>query len=285
MRKIYTICFLFSIVYHIGFSQGYFPLQAGNQWDFGDIITPGYQYLFSIKVLGDTIMSNSKTYAIVLDPYHNSGDNNSYKRQEGSILYDYTPTGDIIEHDFTYKNGDTTARYPTGNDTIITIVSVGFGEQFGRNLKFWNYEKKAIHNIGYEHRWWTITDSLGYTFFGVMGNYSYCMGIKIDGQIYGTITQVSVEKEQLPNQYQLFQNYPNPFNPATKIEFETPITSFITLKIFDFLGRELTTLVSEELEAGHHSRIWNASNYSSGVYFYSLQSGKYSQTKKLILQK
>ena len=285
MRKICTIIFIFSIAYHNGFSQGYFPLQAGNQWDFGDIITPGYQYLFSIKVLGDTLMSNSKTYAIVFDPYHNSGDHISYKRQEGSILYDYTPTGDIIEHDFTYKNGDTTARYPTGNDTIITVVFVGFGEQFGRNLKFWNYEKKTIHNIGYEHRWWTITDSLGYTFFGVMGNYSYCMGIKIDGQIYGTITQVSVEKEQLPNQYHLFQNYPNPFNPATKIEFETPITSFITLKIFDFLGRELTTLVSEELEAGHHSRIWNASNYSSGVYFYSLQSGKYSQTKKLILQK
>jgi len=287
MRKICTICFLFSIVYHNGFSQGYFPLQAGNQWDFGDIFFPtiGYQYLFSIKVLGDTLMSNSKTYAIVLDPYHNSGDYISYKRQEGNILYDYTPTSDVIEHDFTYKNGDTTARYPTGNDTIITVVSVGFGEQFGRNLKFWNYEKKAIHNIGYEHRWWTITDSLGYTFFGVMGNYSYCMGIKIDGQIYGTITQVSVEKEQLPNQYQLFQNYPNPFNPTTTFSFALPTESFVSLKVFDIMGREVAIIVSEELSAGTYSRQWNAANLSSGIYFYRLHTGAFIETKKLILLK
>jgi hypothetical protein len=231
-------------------------------------------------------MSNSKTYAVVLDPYHIGGDHISYKRQEGSILYNYAPTGDLVEHDFTYKNGDTTARYPTGNDTIITIIfSVGLGEQFGRNLKSWTYNKKAIHNLAFEQSWWTITDSLGYTYFQIMGNNSYCMGIKIDGQIYGTITQVSGEKEQLPKQFQLFQNYPNPFNPATKIDFETPITSFTTLKIFDILGRELATLVSENLKAGYHTRTWNASSYSSGVYLCSLQSGKYSQTKKLLLQK
>jgi hypothetical protein len=291
MKIICTICFLISMVYHNGYSQGYFPLQIGNQWDFGYINYPptpttGYRYSFSIKVVGDTIMSNSKTYAIVLDPYHNSGNHISYKRQEGSILYDYAPSGDVVEHDFTYKNGDTTARYTNGNDTILTIVTVGVAKQFGRNLKFWAFYTDAINNPGFDL--WSkrsITDSLGYTFFAGMDEDYYCMGIKIDGQIYGTITNVLGEPISSPTQFQLFQNYPNPFNPTTEIDFVIPKATFATLKIYDILGREVSTLLSKELAAGHHSQEWNATNYSSGVYFYTLRSGKYVESKKLLLQK
>jgi hypothetical protein len=85
--------------------------------------------------------------------------------------------------------------------------------------------------------------------------------------------------------FSLYQNYPNPFNPITKIEFELSATSFTALEIFDLLGRKITSLVTEGLHSGHHTKLWNASEYPSGVYFYRLQSGGFSETKKLILQK
>jgi endoglucanase len=87
----------------------------------------------------------------------------------------------------------------------------------------------------------------------------------------------------LPYSFELEQNYPNPFNPTTVINFQVSAHSYTTLKIYDLIGREVATLVSEELTAGKHSRHWNAASMPSGVYFYRLQAGSFSETKKLIL--
>jgi len=81
----------------------------------------------------------------------------------------------------------------------------------------------------------------------------------------------------------LEQNYPNPFNPSTTIQFTLPSRSFVSLKVFAVIGREVATIVSEELSAGSYSRTWNAANMSSGIYFYRLQAGTFTETKKLIL--
>jgi lysophospholipase L1-like esterase len=83
--------------------------------------------------------------------------------------------------------------------------------------------------------------------------------------------------------YALGQNYPNPFNPATTISFSFPTRSFVSLTVFDALGREVSTLLSERLSAGTYLRQWNAAGLSSGVYFYRLQAGTFIETKKLIL--
>jgi len=93
------------------------------------------------------------------------------------------------------------------------------------------------------------------------------------------------DKEILPAYFILYQNYPNPFNSGTTISFYLPISEFVTLKVYDILGREVTTLVSENLNAGYHSLKFDAGNFSSGVYFYKLQAGKYSETKKMLLSK
>lgn len=85
--------------------------------------------------------------------------------------------------------------------------------------------------------------------------------------------------------FTLGQNYPNPFNPITKIKFEIPYSSYVTMKVYDILGREVATLVNEKLESGSHEVVWNASKYSSGVYFYKLTAGSYTSTKKLVLMK
>lgn len=97
-------------------------------------------------------------------------------------------------------------------------------------------------------------------------------------------TGVTEETEgQIPKHFSLSQNYPNPFNPSTNISFALPTTSFVTLKIFDVLGRAISTIVSEQLYAGKHTFKWNAANVPSGVYFYQLRTGSFSETKKLIL--
>jgi hypothetical protein len=96
----------------------------------------------------------------------------------------------------------------------------------------------------------------------------------------------SVDHSSLsPSGFRLDQNYPNPFNPNTRIDFTLPATQPATLKIYDVCGKEVSTLLSEPLPAGRYSREWNAASFPSGVYFYTLHAGAYSETKKLILVK
>lgn len=91
--------------------------------------------------------------------------------------------------------------------------------------------------------------------------------------------------ENKPSKYFLSDNYPNPFNPETKIEFALPNAGFTRLIIYDLRGREVTRLIDKELNAGVHTISWNASGFASGLYFYSLQSGNFIQTKKMMLLK
>ena len=89
----------------------------------------------------------------------------------------------------------------------------------------------------------------------------------------------------LPSVVVLEQNYPNPFNPSTSISFNLPSKAFVSLKVFDLIGREVANIVSEEMSAGKYSRQWNATRMSNGIYFYRLHTGSYTETKKLVLLK
>jgi photosystem II stability/assembly factor-like uncharacterized protein len=102
-------------------------------------------------------------------------------------------------------------------------------------------------------------------------------------QIHDMVTEVQTIRTQIPDRVALSENYPNPFNPSTTISFSLPSRSFVSLKIFDVMGREVATLASEEMPAGNYSRQWNATGMSSGLYFYRLQAGAFVQTKKLLL--
>jgi len=101
-----------------------------------------------------------------------------------------------------------------------------------------------------------------------------------------TISLVSIkENEELPTEYSLSQNYPNPFNPTTKIKFALPQTAKTKISIYDLLGKELETLLNNELQPGYYEINFNADIYPSGIYFYRIQSGNFIQTKKMILMK
>ncbi|MBE0571399.1 MAG: VCBS repeat-containing protein [Ignavibacteriaceae bacterium] len=98
-----------------------------------------------------------------------------------------------------------------------------------------------------------------------------------------TLVSVSTESNQPPTGFQLFQNYPNPFNPTTQIGFQIEESGFVTLKVYDVLGNEVAKLVDNYKPAGKHSVTWDANEQKSGVYFYTLISSNYQESKKMIL--
>ena len=89
----------------------------------------------------------------------------------------------------------------------------------------------------------------------------------------------------VPDKFSLHQNYPNPFNPATTIKFDIRTAAFTKLTVFDVLGREIQTLVNEELKTGSYSLVFDGSEYNSGVYFCRLTSGDFTETKRMLLIK
>jgi hypothetical protein len=97
----------------------------------------------------------------------------------------------------------------------------------------------------------------------------------------GSTEEIKLEQRS----FQLYQNYPNPFNPTTRISWQSPSSGWQVLKVFDVLGKEITTLVNEEREAGYHSVEFDASNLSSGIYLYRLKTENYSAERKMIVLK
>ena len=99
-----------------------------------------------------------------------------------------------------------------------------------------------------------------------------------------TLTGVS-ENQNHPLEYKLYSNYPNPFNPSTTIRYSIPEASFTSIKIYDVIGNEVSSLVNENKPAGLYDVQFNASDLSSGIYFYTIQAGSFKETKKMILLK
>lgn len=99
-----------------------------------------------------------------------------------------------------------------------------------------------------------------------------------------SVTDVA-ETKAAPSEYKLDQNYPNPFNPSTKIAYSIPQNSFVTLKVFDVLGKEVATLVNETKNAGNYEATFDASKLTSGMYIYELKTNNFVQNKKMMLVK
>jgi hypothetical protein len=91
--------------------------------------------------------------------------------------------------------------------------------------------------------------------------------------------------QEIVKRFELSQNYPNPFNPTTTIKFAIPQSSEVTLNVYNLLGQKVATLINSQMNAGSYEYHFDASRLGSGVYFYSIKAGKYSDTKKMILMK
>jgi hypothetical protein len=111
--------------------------------------------------------------------------------------------------------------------------------------------------------------------------------IKSNGYPYwqqdNILVGIEAGQQNMPRQFVVYQNYPNPFNPSTNIEFSIPEAGYVTLKIYNILGEEISTLLSASLLSGSYKYIWDANNLASGIYLYRLEAGNYATTKKMIL--
>ena len=108
-------------------------------------------------------------------------------------------------------------------------------------------------------------------------------GIAVYNQ--GGVISIEENREMLSTGYILKQNYPNPFNPTTSISYQLPVPSSVELSIYNLLGQQVATLVYGKQLAGRYIIEWDASNYSSGIYFYQLETDDFLSTKKCILLK
>lgn len=114
-----------------------------------------------------------------------------------------------------------------------------------------------------------------------IGAYGGPLAILLSSQLIG----IQLSGSEIPSKFSLFQNYPNPFNPATSITFDLPKGDYTKLTVYDILGREVSVPVNEFLQAGRYTVNFNAAAFSSGIYFYTLQNGKFKISKKMILNK
>jgi hypothetical protein len=118
------------------------------------------------------------------------------------------------------------------------------------------------------------------------GEFHIYTNVKLPTPEPGLITDVAeYHADQIPTHYLLEQNYPNPFNPTTAIKFNLPEKTNVSLVIYDQLGEKVTTLINGALSAGYHQVEWDASNMTSGIYFYEIKTNNFSAVKKLILMK
>lgn len=191
--------------------------------------------------------------------------------------------------------------YDYGNSTIVK----SFAENWYRypylldqssqvNVATWLYTPGEPLAEGQDHlgylRWWYghLPRYVGVT-EGVLNNWwHYALDYEAAVALAKSTPVVGVYDQsfgQIPRAFDLRQNFPNPFNPATTIRFSIPERGTVNLRVFDVLGREVKILVNEVLPAGTYERTWDAKNCSSGVYFYRLQAGGYSDTRKLVLLK
>jgi hypothetical protein len=184
-----------------------------------------------------------------------------------------------------------------GDDVILNwstateINNQGF--EIHRKISDKGNQQSEWNMVGFVNGSGTTSETRNYNFTDynlISGSYSYRLKqIDFDGT-YKYSDIVEVEVNNIPTQFSLDQNYPNPFNPATKIKYTIPdvgtsLMKFVQLKVYDVLGNEVATLLSEEKPAGSYEVSFNASGLTSGMYIYKLQAGNYNKVRKMILLK
>ncbi len=151
-----------------------------------------------------------------------------------------------------------------------------------------NNSQTIWKKIGFVEGHGTSTQQNIYSFIDenlLAGNYSYkLIQIDFDGT-RNESNEVNVEVNTLPTSYALMQNYPNPFNPSTTIEYSTPVEGNVTIIVFNSLGQKVKTLVNTYRQAGSYKVNFEASSFSSGIYYYKIESKNFTAVKKMILLK
>lgn len=270
-------------------AQTSFPLALGNTWHYSInyyTLTPTPAVSYTVRVVGDSLMPNGKQYWI-LDPFDMFG---KYIRSDSAAIYYWQHFGadTAWSEKKVFDMRDTIGTRDTINFAKFMFATAG--NTFSDTLFFRVTRVKTYGLGGLIFGSIAIADRFGYVRYeydadlGSTYDTWDLIGCIIADTLYGEMTRVPSLVEP-PEQIELLQNYPNPFNPVTNISLSIPQRSFVSVKVYDLLGREVSVIVSQELSAGNYTRQWNAGGFPSGVYFYRLQAGSFVETKKLLLLK
>ena len=263
------------------------PLKPGNKWLYSSRVVIRYSFL-KFEVLDSVKVINNIPFFAVL-----TGENLDYTTYMGITPDNFYARFEVFMNDSLYKYFKTNAKKadtweqewffdpPIFYSTIIDTFSATI---FGKNTLVYVVDRTDSLIQG-SREFWTKEFGL------INGLYEQAedilIGCVIDGVLYGDTTVVGVENnnQMIPNEFVLYQNYPNPFNPSTVISWQLAAGSYVTLKVYDVLGREVITLVNRYYVTGKYKVNFNANGLPSGVYFYRLISGSFTASKKLILMK
>ncbi len=233
----------------------------------------------------------------ILTDWHETWDNGQWVNYY-RYTYAYDAQGNMLTRLLeTWDNGQWVNHYR------YTYAYNAQGNMLTSFLELWNngqltnsyrgtytYDAQGYITSFLYHRWsgssWIPSQyggRSGFEMIDIAGNEYHFYGHNFTFTYKLIITEVVSESGNAPKHYSLWQNYPNPFNPSTTIEFLIPKSEFVTLKIYNLLGQEVTTLISDRLNAGNYKYEFNTQNLSSGIYYYQLSAGEYKEVKKMIL--
>jgi hypothetical protein len=203
-------------------------------------------------------------------------------------------------------NGDTTHNVTVNNDMVLTayykvqyrlainsIVGNTFGDNYhdsGLTVQFGVNSRNVIFNgTAYTFRGWTGTGAGSYTSPDSTGIDSV-VNISLSNPIVETArwqTPIGIHNisSEIPTEFRMYQNYPNPFNPQTNINFDIKEAGMVKIVIYDLLGKEVETLVNQEMKPGKYNVDFFSGNYASGMYFYRITAGSFVDIKKMVLLK
>jgi hypothetical protein len=280
----------------------YYPLAFGSKWIYDylwvDWNMQSYSDIFFREVQAEEQKPNGKKYFKIKEKYVQMGfENTIYERidsTEGRVYrYDENcPTSEQLIEDLVMEVGDSTFATRFGyciEHGPTELLSEQYFNKWGiegnkRNyncLEFFTADYFLATDIGLDY--FKLSDDNGDKSFNLKGMLK-------NGIVYGDTTLTDVENEsELPKEFSLSQNYPNPFNPSTRISWQSPVSSWQTLKVYDVLGNEVATLVDEFRPAGSYEVEFKSAvgslQLASGMYFYRLQVGSFVETKKMIIIK
>lgn len=257
----------------------YFPLAQGNKWFFKEY---GETILTILSAEKDTILNDGFNYTqiatylrqIMNDTFTFGGF--EYYRQTGDSIIIYP---DRILLNFNWQIGDTIIT-DSINYFCLYISDIRNEIVFGRNLTTY-----YIYMTQFEY--YSCTDGIGFNtlYASDWHNYypRYLAGCIIDGIQYGNIiTSENQKNEYFVKNYRLDQNYPNPFNSSTIISFSVPKRVQVSITIYDINGRKINTILNQVLNSGEHFIEFNALYLASGIYYYHMQAGEYSEGRKFL---
>ena len=270
----------------------YYPLQIGNKWFYNE---SGIAYevepiiinkTYTEEITKDSIDNNGQKYFYLQSDFGNywlrmdSTTGNIYKKYSFEDL-------EFLSYNLAYQPDD---EIETENGIIYNVIEQDsiLWEDL-RNIKTHQLYSLYTHQITFAEDIGIINKLNSFDF----GNTEVkLLGCLIDGKMYGDTTVVGIKdnRNETPTQFSLSQNYPNPFNPTTTIEYTIPInekreSKNVKIVVYDLLGKVVETLIDQKQPHGKYLIVFDASNLTSGIYYYSLLIDNNIQTRKMILLK